>query len=165
MIQYLPTRAPAENSRTNQSSNILKLNFPPIPGNIPKRKRTNNSFYSYEIQNIPQLKLPKCHNNLSKLIKMTDDVSAEVIKKTQETLGKYIKKPPLTEKLLKKPPFRFLHDIVTNVIHDTGFLNGLYNENEMSSENIKDRDAKIAFLEKLINALSAFCICNCLTFF
>jgi hypothetical protein len=42
----------------------------------------------------------------------------KIVKKTQETLGKIIKKPPLTEKLLKKPPFRFLHDILTSVRSD-----------------------------------------------
>lgn len=46
---------------------------------------------------------------------MSEDIKIEVIKSTQETLGKFIKKPPLTEKLLRKPPFRFLHDIVKEV--------------------------------------------------
>lgn len=85
---------------------------------------------------------------------MSEDVSLEIIKKTQNILAKYIKRPPLTEKLLKKPPFRFLHDIVTNVINETGFLQGLYNDNDMHSENIQDRETKLIFLQKLIDALS-----------
>lgn len=74
-----------------------------------------------------------------------------IVKKTQDTLGKIIKKPPLTEKLLSKPPFRFLHDITTSVIKTTGFMNGLYKEEELNSENVKDKDSKIAFLQKAID--------------
>lgn len=46
---------------------------------------------------------------------MAEEIDPAIIKKTQEILGSVIKKPTLTEKNLKKPPFRFLHDIITNV--------------------------------------------------
>lgn len=42
-------------------------------------------------------------------------MEAAVIRRTQDTLGKVIKKPPLTDKLLGKPPFRYLHDILSEV--------------------------------------------------
>ncbi|XP_029936521.1 TRAF3-interacting protein 1 isoform X2 [Myripristis murdjan] len=76
-----------------------------------------------------------------------------VVKKTQDTLGKVIKKPPLTDKLLSKPPFRYLHDIFSEVIRTTGFMKGLYGENEMKSDNVKDKDSKIAFLQKAIDVV------------
>ena len=91
-------------------------------------------------------------------------VSAEVIKQTQSSLGQFVKKPPLTEKLLNKPPFRwedrwpylnmsrvnvtiiiiiiiirFLHDVITAVINDTGTLSGLFDGSEMNSDNVKVR--------------------------
>ena len=52
-------------------------------------------------------------------------VDAAVIKATQESLGPFVKKPPLTEKLLGKPPFRFLHDVFSVIIRDTGTLSGI----------------------------------------
>ncbi|XP_053327046.1 TRAF3-interacting protein 1 [Spea bombifrons] len=76
-----------------------------------------------------------------------------VIRRTQDTLGKVIRKPPLTDKLLGKPPFRYLHDIFTEVIRTTGFFEGLYPESELKSDNVKDKDAKISFLQKAIDVV------------
>ena len=72
-------------------------------------------------------------------------VTPASVKKTQESLGKYVKKPPLTDKLLNKPPFRFLHDVISAVIRETGFFHGLYNEVENKSENVKGLSLIIQF--------------------
>ncbi|XP_036714608.1 TRAF3-interacting protein 1 isoform X2 [Balaenoptera musculus] len=80
-------------------------------------------------------------------------MNAAVVKRTQEALGKVIRRPPLTEKLLNKPPFRYLHDIITEVIRTTGFMKGLYTDAEMKSDNVKDKDAKISFLQKAIDVV------------
>jgi hypothetical protein len=42
------------------------------------------------------------------------------------------------------------------VIKETGFLEDLYSEEELNSDNVKDRDAKTQFLDKLINVISKF---------
>ncbi|XP_060923519.1 TRAF3-interacting protein 1-like [Limanda limanda] len=80
-------------------------------------------------------------------------MNVAVVKETQHMLSKVIKKTPLQPKLLNRPPFRYLHDIFTEVIRDTGFMRGLYEENEMILENIKDRQSKIAFLQKAIDVV------------
>jgi len=72
---------------------------------------------------------------------------------TQQTLGELIKRPKLTGALLQKPPFRFLHDIVSEVTKVTGFASGLYQEDELQSAKIKDKDAKTAYLGKIIKCV------------
>uniref|UniRef100_A0A1A9ZWV6 TRAF3-interacting protein 1 n=1 Tax=Glossina pallidipes TaxID=7398 RepID=A0A1A9ZWV6_GLOPL len=68
---------------------------------------------------------------------MADNVlDPSLIKLTQTSLGKYVKKPALSEKLLKKPPFRFLHDVFNAVIRDTGCFAGLYTPEELNFETI-----------------------------
>ncbi|XP_041891335.1 TRAF3-interacting protein 1 isoform X1 [Corvus kubaryi] len=76
-----------------------------------------------------------------------------VSRRTRETLGQVIRKPPLTDALLNKPPFRYLHDLISEVIRVTGFLKGLYTDFELKSDNVKDKDSKINFLQKAIDAV------------
>jgi hypothetical protein len=42
-------------------------------------------------------------------------IDPAIIKKTQDTLGRIIQAPSLTEKLLNRPPVQFIQDIVKSV--------------------------------------------------
>ena len=89
---------------------------------------------------------------------MADDLDPAVLERTNQTLGSLITKPKLTEKLLKKPPFRFLHDVVKGVMAETGAMQGLFNDDDMDSEALKqDKQKKIDFLQKTIDFVQA---CN-----
>lgn len=69
---------------------------------------------------------------------------------TAEMYQQLFSKPKMTEKLLSRPPFRYIHDIFTATMEATGFGVGLYGEDELNAKSIKDKDSKINFLEKLI---------------
>jgi TRAF3-interacting protein 1 len=58
------------------------------------------------------------------------------IAETQKVLGALIKKPKLVDKLLAKPPFRFIHDITKSVVQETGYLGDIFTEDELNADNI-----------------------------
>lgn len=42
-------------------------------------------------------------------------VDPKIIKKTQDTLGKVIKKPPMSEKILARPTVQYMYDVLISV--------------------------------------------------
>ena len=74
-----------------------------------------------------------------------------LIAAAKEKLGVMIQRPKMTEKLLSKPPFRFLHDTISAVTSATGFGEGLLNDDELDSATITEKNAKVAYLEKIFN--------------
>ncbi|KAK7196734.1 Microtubule-binding protein MIP-T3 [Novymonas esmeraldas] len=78
-----------------------------------------------------------------------------VCEKTQKELGAVIQAPKLTEKLLSRPPFRFLHDVVMAVQKASGFPDGLFSADQMDSAKVADKKAKVDFLQQLISVVEA----------
>ena len=66
-----------------------------------------------------------------------------------------ISKPKMTESMLARPPFLFLHDTVTALMVATNFPKGLFTADECKSFSIWNKKSKIVFLQKLIDHVSS----------
>ena len=74
-----------------------------------------------------------------------------IVEIAKNKLSALITKPKMSEKLLSKPPFRFLHDTISSISATTGFGEGLYSDGELDSASITEKQAKIDYLEKAFN--------------
>ena len=73
------------------------------------------------------------------------------VEQTRTMLSKVIDKPKCTDALLSKPPFRFLHDIITEIGRATQFdLCQIFSDDELISSNISEKGPKLQFCEKLV---------------
>lgn len=72
----------------------------------------------------------------------------------------------MAQKLLEKPPFKYLFDIVTETTNQTGnvskvtfklgFAKGIYNAEELDSNFYDSKEKKITYLKKIIDLTQMF---------
>jgi len=68
--------------------------------------------------------------------------------------------PPLSKRLLQRPPFRYMRDVVLALRESTGFAEGLFDAEEASISKSTRRDVKLSFLKKLLNYCSLAIDCD-----
>jgi hypothetical protein len=84
-----------------------------------------------------------------------------IVNEAKNKISAVISKPKMTEKLLSKPPFRFLHDTITAITAATGFGEGLYSGAELDSASMNEKFAKMSYLDKIFQLVG---ICKVKTF-
>ena len=71
---------------------------------------------------------------------------------TGKMFSSLIEKPKMTEKLLKKPPPKYIYDIILNTMKKTNFPKGLLTEQEMDHKYFEaDPHHKLAILQKVVD--------------
>lgn len=81
------------------------------------------------------------------------DQSDGNLPKTMEMLS-FLEKPKPSERHLKRPPFRFLHDLIIGILNSKSYHADLYEGPELKAKEM-DKPAKIAFLAKIKDTVSA----------
>lgn len=87
----------------------------------------------------------------------TDNALNLAIEEAMRVLQPMFARPKLRSRLLSKPPFRFIHDIVIAIVQATKFpASIIFTDVELDSSTFKkNKEVKIAFLEKLITFVNA----------
>ena len=60
----------------------------------------------------------------------------------------------ITVRLLSKPTFKFLHDIILEIVETTGYGEGIYSELESNFDNYNNKQSKMLFLDKMITLVN-----------
>ena len=77
---------------------------------------------------------------------------ADYWSETGKLFSSLIEKPKMTEKLPKKPPPKYIYDIILNTMNKTNFPKGLLNDQEMDHKYFEaDPHHKLAILQKVID--------------
>ena len=82
-----------------------------------------------------------------------------LIEEAKVKVSGVIQRPKMTEKLLGKPPFKFLHDVISAIVQTTGFAEGLYTPEEQDSSTYNEKDAKVNYLQKIFNCVGICMVC------
>jgi len=104
---------------------------------------------------------PPLHRCYPKVCKSKPGIalpSLRGLRQVQRVLQPMIAKPILKSQLLEKPPFRFVHDVVSAVTKATGFGDGLFADREdlVDAKGIKDKQAKLDYLDRVILCVGNF---------
>lgn len=78
---------------------------------------------------------------------------SEFWEKTIQTYGTFIDYPQLTEKYLKRPPFKYLFQIFISLNTKTNFADGLFKNDELDPEFYDSPEKKMAFLKQLLKVV------------
>jgi len=75
------------------------------------------------------------------------------VEKTKEMVSAIITKPAMKPKLLNRPPFRFLHDVMFNIMKKTGFGIDSFSDEEKDAKAMAKPDRTVV-LQKVIDLTS-----------
>jgi hypothetical protein len=75
------------------------------------------------------------------------------IEKTSEMISAIISKPAMKPKLLGRPPFRFLHDVMFNIMNKTAFAIDKFSDEEKDSKAMP-KSSRVTVLQKIIDITS-----------
>lgn len=79
-------------------------------------------------------------------------VDGDYWKLTSDLFSNLIEKPKMSEKNLKKPPPRYIFEIIVNTMKVTGFPKGLYTDQELDVKFFEeDKKNRLDFLQKAID--------------